>query len=1480
MQAWNTIDELRNIFISKYTESKLGSELEKACSEEYELARDYNGRQILELLQNVDDAYVRQSENNHDDVLVRISFKNNILEVGNTGTCFTADTLERLCLGRASDKSEKNIGNKGTGFRSLLNDAEWIEIHSAMFSVRFSEEYTKNVFAKYSNIELIERQKANWKKDYDFRFPIMNCPEQIEKRNSEFTTLIRIKIKESNSNKSTSIARQLEQPFYKSLLFLPNITKIIVENGNIIKSYFKENTADNEIRILEIGEHTNQEEFYLYDKVAMVGKKEANLIIAVPKNLQYDFTLEKLYCYFPIRNCITPIHALIHAPFITNNSRDDVPFDNEEINKKIFSEILVFIKEVAEKLVSHKAFELAVNMATPIAKSKIWEKESFNLRDEYVSILTETRFLPTVNEEVISIKDEPKLLKAQYIPEEFMGEEFKSLIVHLNQTSTDFIQELATFIKYEQLEYTAEELAESITQIREKLSLQKLIKLYLWWHKSFHLTNHYVPAILKNTYGHWIDSNAKIYLPTDTGISVLPDSLNWVSLCILDQNYVSEFISQLKDTEEWEACEKEYSNPGDKRVLAAYSEKNHFVNKFIEQSSSELIISSINQQIDTADKAKSFITWFFENYKDKMQEGSELSKLSFNLPNRNLKIYPVQELYFGKEYGNQLAEKLFRNTSYSALAAVKDLYDGKAIEEFKNFIMKLKVMRFPKIEMESVWSDHEFRTFIKQKYNYPITINYLKTMSINNFKELLRSLSTAEIIDWLSSDNDLRNLLFSQERESTANQQSNWTPTYFYSNEYIKYILNTTPWIEISEKKYPPCKIIKYEKLKDRIDGYYGISEAELSKCLGKDIAVYFQLDFKESLASLPGSDIKHILLQLPNFDKGEISRKLYLDILKLKKEESPSYNTSDIKVLAKDGRFYPNSEVKYADKRIAEGNKPKLLDVPTKQNFETIRKWLGVERYKSNLKLKSKTSIEQRKDFDKELESIKVAVLATIEQHKSNVDNLKRCTILPCSEIIAIDTEQNNKEICLSDYCFVSEGLEHYLKLQKDFEIARLRQTDEFSAAVIEIFRQNLNLELDSNLIELLISKDEKSKELKITDSFGADAWKDSYNLLCGKDINELVRAFFRKNNLDSALLKQLSEIDFTLELNENEFDILSAALKSISKDIQDLNALEQVSIDITNNVINKLRKLKEQKLEQYKQALYKSYKTETRELKYGFIDKLEFYKNFDFRDEIRNSICIDLETFLQTKFPELKAKLSESIDIDAVYTENIRSITNKINISETDFDYFSQNHKDIISILYFEIPDELPNQISEFVKSKEKDEQDDKLNVLDISNETKTVIVYLDKAEDSLCQSQNKGITEKSQQDYKKRATDNEKAGKAAEKIAYAELKKEFPELIWHSKYSINPADRNNPPPGGIICDMWNRNPEGKNTYFEVKPSCNEFEMSIHEYESMRLNSDNYEVILANGTTKEISRHKFSELDCLKKVNSYIFRFKQIRE
>lgn len=774
MAKWQTIEELKDIFIRKYTNSELGSELEKACSEEYELKRDYNGRQILELLQNVDDAYEKDVNNPQEEVSVKIVFKDNILEVGNTGTSFSQETIERLCLGRASDKSSENIGNKGTGFRSLLNDAEWIEVHSGNFSIRFSEQYAKNQFEEYIDKSsekfnpLIGHQFKNWKKEYPLCFPIMNCPEQVKKCSSEFDTLIRVKVKEENRNKDSGILNQLKQPFYKSLLFLPNITKIVIEIDKERKQQYEKVAVDNKVLLSESQSTLN--EYYVAEKeVSILGNKVANLIIAIPLDKRYDFSNEKLYCYFPIRDCRTPVNALIHAPFLTNNSRDDIPNDNEQINKKILEECLKFLKEISEAIVndSNMATDLAIRTVTPLDNftGKVWDSDCFNLKSFYLQLLTDAKLLPTVNGAFISLNDKPKCIYPNY-PKQFKRDAFEELLIPLPDNVHKFIKQLA-LSQGLRLEYTEEELVEKINKISEKLSVAERIEIFLWWSDNYRNCKE-LPHLLKDVSGNWIELDLKIYLPTESTDSILPKSLSWVNLCVLSQLYVDELINKLKDSEKWNEAKSKLAadSVSNKRILDKVSDL-YFPVDFIEQSNSDMIVDEINRQVDSSEKAIAFIGWFFKSYKDKIYDSANRYKLNFKLPDRDGELKSVQDLFFGKEYGKDLPEKIFKiSTAQCAVAGLEVLFDGmdSEKEEIVYFLKRCGVCTYPKIYLYNFPYDYRFFNYIKEKYDYASNINYLSAMYIDGFKQVIESLNTNEVVQWITQDVDLYNLILSRER--------------------------------------------------------------------------------------------------------------------------------------------------------------------------------------------------------------------------------------------------------------------------------------------------------------------------------------------------------------------------------------------------------------------------------------------------------------------------------------------------------------------------------------------------------------------------------------------------------------------------------------------------------------------------------------------------------------------------------------------
>lgn len=1484
MVTWNNIDELRTIFINKYVYSNLQSELEKACSEEYELKRDYNGRQILELLQNVDDAC--DDKKDQDDVVVNISFKDGVLEVGNTGTTFSAESIERLCLGRASEKNSQKIGNKGTGFRSLLNDAEWIEIHSGKFSVRFSEKFTQEIFRQFCDkgssyySELIYEQSCNWKKDYPFCFPIMNCPEEIEFDSRGFDTLIRVKIKEGNESKETGISKQLEQPFYKSLLFLPNITKIIVDTNISHKEYYKVSYGD-DVTIEERDGNgaPKEEEFFVFPNEVNIGEKKANLIIAIPKNKNYDFSSEKLYCYFPIRNFTTPIHALIHAPFITNNSRDDVPNDNEQINKTLFLAVFSFIKEIAEKRNVQEIQGLSIKTVTPIRKSKLWNDSTFDLEPNYFANLKNAKILPTVTKEFISIKDNPKLFEFPF-PEEFCQKSFKDLIIDLSEECKNFIHELAEFENVPKLCYTGEELCSRINEIPSRDNEKVGVKLFIWWSEHFKDCQ-YLPELLKDANKKWISKNDKIYLPTDDGISSLPDELSWAKLCILGQMYTSELISQLKvkKKNEWEKSRNKYiSPPGDKRILGDISKLILAVD-FTEQSSAEMIVSTINQQIDTVEKSKTFINWFFEKYGENLKEGSELSKIRFKLPSKDKEIKPINELYLISDKNRLIAQKLFQNTNKKEIASIDSIYNGADTENFVLFLKKSTILEFPEIKEESLANNDGFKKNIKEKYKFRINLNYLFSKAPENFENLIKNLETEQIVEWLSKDEKLKNLITSQEAGSSVKQQSNWSETWFDSNAYVKYVLNNTPWIKFGEKKYPPCRIIKYDKIKQQVDGYYGVSEQDLIKRLGREIVLFLNLDFKDSIVQLPDEGIKLFLDRLPSFDGGEISRKLYLDLIKSKKDIKPSFSIANIKVLSKDGHFYPNNEVKYADRKVskAESETKKFVYIPAKQSTETIKDWLGVERYKTKLKLENCVEIEENHDFINEIKDIKIAILSVIEASKKNIDVLKRLEIVPCSYIEVSDIEQENKKMVLENYFFVEKDNVYYLKLPEDFSLASLRQSDAFAQSMVDVFKQSLTLELDSDRIELLVSKDSRNKQEKIQDIYGVDKWNASYEALYNKKHeNDLICNFFFKNNLTPDLLQAVVKIDFTENLLFAEYEILVKSLKTISKSIDEINKCsETIKISLIPFFEEQMKKLMALEYHNYRVKLYEESLKNKEHM--CFLEKIELYKNYNISDfRFENSLDTDLMAILQQTFPVLKNEVVSNVDPDEKYNFNTNEIIQKLGIAQEDFDYFIQNHKSERSSLYFEIPSNIYDEIKSFLAKCESEKKAPQESDDDI-NDTSTVKVNLINVPPAQKITLERGKIEDSEEDYNRRNRHNDGAGKEAEKIAYAELKKLYKKLIWHSKYSNNKADRNNPPPNGIVCDMWNCDPRNGNTYFEVKSSVSEFEMSINEYKSMEKNKNCYEVVLVNRETREISRHKFAEIEELKQINSYKFRFKQ---
>lgn len=119
---------------NKYLDS--ANEIVGDYNRECRITRDYEGRQLYELLQNADDE-AANSEGN-----VKLTFDGRTMTISNTGDAFSFRGVSSLMHSDSSPKQihANKIGCKGLGFRSVLSWASRITVATADFTIQFSKE--------------------------------------------------------------------------------------------------------------------------------------------------------------------------------------------------------------------------------------------------------------------------------------------------------------------------------------------------------------------------------------------------------------------------------------------------------------------------------------------------------------------------------------------------------------------------------------------------------------------------------------------------------------------------------------------------------------------------------------------------------------------------------------------------------------------------------------------------------------------------------------------------------------------------------------------------------------------------------------------------------------------------------------------------------------------------------------------------------------------------------------------------------------------------------------------------------------------------------------------------------------------------------------------------------------------------------------------------------------------------------------------
>jgi len=261
-------DELKNGTRNYRTIESLGKQI----------AREYQGRCILELLQNAHDALANaKSADPRQISFVLITTPEPTLLVGNSGSPFLKENFEGICqLGQSPKDPNESIGNKGVGFRSILEISTcpviWsttssenapafaFRFHPDDFRERMTEaakkleeeglealspfdpelqiiDWSQNGFEEYQKRQFDVVDEIEKLSPYQFPLPIDSAhyPEEVKKLLKEgCVTVIRLPLdggmsEASKENAVQSVKAQLDELDARSTLFLSNLETLSID---------------------------------------------------------------------------------------------------------------------------------------------------------------------------------------------------------------------------------------------------------------------------------------------------------------------------------------------------------------------------------------------------------------------------------------------------------------------------------------------------------------------------------------------------------------------------------------------------------------------------------------------------------------------------------------------------------------------------------------------------------------------------------------------------------------------------------------------------------------------------------------------------------------------------------------------------------------------------------------------------------------------------------------------------------------------------------------------------------------------------------------------------------------------------------------------------------------------------------------------------------------------------------------------------
>ncbi|MCO7250102.1 DUF3883 domain-containing protein [Pseudoalteromonas sp. Ps84H-4] len=1437
---------LEEIVRRKEVYKKSPADMISAFNREVETEKEYNGRQLLELLQNADDE-------KSDEVRIELDTKANLLSIKNRGTgcsAFSSNGIRSLMISNLSTKtSKKFIGNKGLGFRSIINWSESISINSNNLRIEFSNEIVNGVFDElFLPGERNAIRKAQNLPDSIYPIPFLSIPKLTEEINQDWITSIDIRYKVGFLG---DIKKQIDELKSEILLFLNSIkTLTVFVDGKCIKAIDKTDLSEK----WNVYEHKGELPKELWDKESE--EEFFDLKIALQDELCCD--IREIFAYFPTKLAVD-FPFIIHGTFELNSSRNEI--NDSEKNRFILRELVKLIIDTAKSLtkgnISYKAIEL-LSYNNP--NNILMELGFYDAIDDAINTL---EVFPCVDgtyrkkSEVIFIDALSSFVCS--INQEFV---FENLLIPLDGTADLSSLNLNGSVDTEKLRV----LSKNINSIEDRASM-----IYMFYH-TFKPDEKL--ELLIDSSGALISLEDEVYTPSSIDISV-PD---YVSIKFIHRDLFELLIKKFEIDSNEKARELQ-------RALRQITNIQQYqpipvLQKIV--SNANRLIKEDNNKVEEI--LTSMVRSLYENF-NKLNSPQQIPDSKIQLYNKEHTLTDASDLYLSKDYPSGtlnefLFEGIFRDNVFLC-APSKYRLGEEDPDNLEQFFLWLGVNKNSKFNEVKGRRNLEYEKFVFQCVPRPSGYRFgsFHYKEIDNFELIAQNISLEKLVIWFIQDKDIYNQLddsantdkfsFNKDREYHGSYSHNISRKPSFIKYQVKSLGLFRDFFFANEKLSPLVNSISFNFDYEQFN-YFGISRSDVESLLLK-------IGATDKFEKLSLEAVQRIISELPvKSPDGRQTQAIYKLAVRHFEVNKQPLDNQETKLFALKGetRSYQS-----ADKVFYNGNikLPKkiaasvpVLNYPRRQNTQNIIEFFGVQNLNElDVEITSTSSLPSlSSSFSSFLEEIAPYILVyriqDIEKDqsaKAELAKLRRYRVVLCDDV---KYQINGESFELENNDYIKQDNDFFIKVRPESTVGDLRHDFDFQETFADIIGLIFDIQ-DTRVFRDVVKEEASYLEKTIKNDIGEEELIRTRELLgisdelysFWKTVYSLLGKTYRFESDDNLLESVSAELELQIDVKRIDFKELDG-LESCSAieelfaekgiNVADFNCSEfaYYKIDLSKYHVSKLKQAFERALYLFKKKLYQWCIVNSRESQFThYISQYESNDNFIILSARQNkqSFEMNYEEYVNNYISDVLGQESieeAQIDFEAVYDKHAELI---------DIDRV-EGDQELMSLMFFSHKwDEVKTRINE--KFEPENVTKKPHGVEGSVRQTKRI------KSASLSKPRNiKSNQSKSKKPFKhsKSLSDNNRInGKRSEEDVYNSLVKQFgkQKVTWVSKTS-----------DGDGYDIKYINELDVTKYVEVKTySGDRFHLSRNELEFARKNIGNYEIFLVSNEILRIEHIDFDD-------------------